>query len=414
VDLLTEVARSNALTADEAETVWHTATAVVLSTFAWIFPDPDEREYNDFEDVLTDSLNHFAGRATEAVVEVALWEYRALAGEADKTASPTAVAVREVAAARVRPRFVPVLEFLLRRQGRAAITALTQIGQYLPQLHLLARDWLLAHLNELMEGGALRPLEKPVWSAYVTRARLYRDVFADLRPWYVAAAQAASIIPPAKRGFSPTEHLASHVTQAMIAGYVEVGDPDALLEQTFDRVPISDRAHAYWELFRAWTDDADRLQGRPTERLIMFWRWRLQVLEQSISDRAEVEEEAIGLTALLAASGLPPDAALELGERTIRLAGGHVRLETAIWERLAELSAIDVDSAFRLADLVAKGTLSERWGLLTMKMLGPVLRRALADGTPSTQTEARRLINELGERGHTEFGPLLSRSAENP
>jgi hypothetical protein len=312
----------------------------------------------------------------------------------------------------VRPHLVPLLEFLLRREGRAGITALTQIGQYLPQVHLLARGWLQSHLHELMDDGALRPLEKPVWSAYVTRARLYRDVFADLRSWYVAAAQAAAIAQPAKRGFSPTEHLASHVTQAMIAGYVDIGDPDLLLELTFDRVPIEDRAHAYWELFRAWSDDAGRLKGRPTERLIMFWRWRLEVLSSARGERHDIEEEAIGLTALLAAPGLPVDLALDFGERTVQLAAGHIRLETAIWERLAELSAIDVDSAFRVAELVVKGTLTERWGLVSMASVGPVLRRALADGRSATQQAARRLINDLGERGHTEFGALLSRAVE--
>jgi hypothetical protein len=409
VDSLKEVARSNVLGADAAETVWQTATRAVVSTFAWVFPDPDEREYEDFEDVLTDSLNHFAGRATEAVLEVALWHYRALAGEADKIASPTAAAVREVATARVRPYLVPILDFLLNRRGRACTTALTQIGQYLPQLHLLARDWLLSHLNDLMDGGALRPLEKPVWGAYVTRARLYRDVFADLRPWYVAAAQAASLIPAAKRGFSPTEHLASHVTQAMIAGYVNIGDADALLELTFGRVAIKDRAHAYWELFRAWSDDADRLQGRPTERVILFWRWRLEVLAHSKSDGHDVEEEAIGLTALLAAPGLPSDISLELGERTVGLARGHIRLETAIWNRLSELSLIDIDSAFRVAHLVVRGTLTARWALLTVDVAGPVLGRALGHGSRATQDAARRLINELGERGYTDFGPLLSR-----
>jgi hypothetical protein len=92
------------------------------------------------------------------------------------------------------------------------------------------------------------------------------------------------------------------------------------------------------------------------------------------------------LMALLGATGLPSEIALELGERTVRLARGHIRLETAIGKRLGELSAIDIDAAFRLAERVVRGTLTERWAFLTFEMRGPVLPRVLGNGTPATGT----------------------------
>ena len=98
---------------------------------------------------------------------------------------------------------------------------------------------------------------------------------------------------------------------------------------------------------------------------------------------------------------------ITLGHRTLEGAHGHVRNETAIWRRLEKWAATDPLATYSLAELVARGTLTEDFPLLTFDMVAPTLRLCLNSGDAAVVTRCRRLVHDLGEYGFEEFQQLL-------
>jgi len=66
------------------------------------------------------------------------------------------------AAEKVAPYLEPLLEHVLTQEGRGALAARAIVGTYLPQIHLLARDWLLKAIPRLFEGGTTTPLQSAI------------------------------------------------------------------------------------------------------------------------------------------------------------------------------------------------------------------------------------------------------------
>ena len=55
----------------------------------------------------------------------------------------------------------------------------------------------------------------------------------------------------------PTENLAIHLVIAFLQQLVSVGDEDGLLETAYENLSPSDWGHAYWAVFRDFTDAED-------------------------------------------------------------------------------------------------------------------------------------------------------------
>jgi hypothetical protein len=403
-DLLIAASRNNAIPSAFVDTVWTLIELVMKSPHTW--ESVDSEPFEDFEDVMSAALNNAAGRVTEAALELAFAEFRANLDVPEHEANSEQIAT---AAAPVVARLRPLIEHVLAQTGRPAIAARATVGMYIPALHVIDREWVLHSASRLFERGMTNPLESPVWGAYITRNSLFDNIFSDLRGWYV---QAATDMPLGadetgdREQWSVTQHLAEHVFGALMHGLITLDGDDRLMSTVFERLPAGERAHISWQVFRAWTDARRPVRQLVVERLLRFWKWRLDKLEASpVSDARQ--QDLSGLTWLICAPYLPDGEVLELGLRTLTLANGEAAARGAIWVRLAALAAVDVDRAFAMAELLIRGALERPYPYINIKETEPVLSRAVADGTPKTREAATRLIHLLGEKGHIEFGRLL-------
>ena len=404
VDFVIAACRKNAIPRDEVEHAWTVMALVIKSGHTW--ESTASEPLKSFGDVLTAALNNAGGRATEGVLELACAEFRANLAMPEREANPQQVKAATVA---VSPHLRPLLEHALAQSGRAAIAARATIGTYIPAIHLLDRDWLLDAASRLFESGTTDPLESPAWAAYLTRASLFNDVFNDLRGWYV---QATTDMPALvgdsgeREHWSVTQHLADHVFGAFMRGLIDLADDDRLIATVFEHLPAQERAHISWQAFRGGTDAKRPVSEALVERLLRFWRWRLEQLAAMPASGAR-QEELSGLTWLICTPYLPDREVLDLGFRTLELATGDAATRGAIWERLTTLVAVDVDGTFRMAELAIRAALDRPHPYITLEQTENVLQRALADGNPETRDAAMRLIHTLGERGHVESGRLL-------
>jgi hypothetical protein len=405
VDFVIAVSRKNAIPGNDINGLWPIVESVISSTHTW--DASEDQPLESFEDVLFAALNTNGGRATEAAIEVACAVFRSSLGIPEHKATPDQL---RAAAEKVAPHLEPLLEHVLTQEGRGAIAARAIVGTYLPQIHLLARGWLLEAIPRLFEGGTTTPLQSPAWGAYVTRARLFSDVFKDLRPWYVKAAiDIPTLAQPAgkREQWSVSEHLAEHIFGAFMRGLIDIGDADDLMGTVFANLPPQERAHVSWQVFRNWTDARQPISTRAVERLLRFWQWRLERLEESPTSEAK-QQDLAGLTWLICTPSLPDRAVLDLGYRTLEMSTGEAAAHGTVWERLTALSAVDIDRAFGMAELLVRSTLERPHPYITLQQTEGVLTRALKARNPETRERALRLIHLLGDRGHIEFGRLLS------
>lgn len=390
-----------------ANAIWKILDEASTSPSTWEQDNVSE-SFTTFDSILNAALNTLSGQIVETLINVALWKYRhTYPGEDGKEIRDSSV---------VTPRLVPLLEKILDQDGRAGIIAQAMLGRFLPQILLMARAWTLQSSERLFADGAASPLARPLWGSFVTSAQFYDSVFQDLRLWYVVAAGATvsedSDMDSHDRSWGPSRHLAVHVLIAVLRGLASVGDNDELVELTFRNVRVEDRVHAYWNTFRSWTDGNGKISSEVTERLALFWEWRLRNLESG-EETDERIEEAIGLRWLLATPHLPASDALRLGIRTIDLAGADVEDRGApLWDRLGELAQQDASGTYELIERLIQEALARDFPYLPFESISPMLVQALNCGDGQIKKRAERLINTLGEHGLYEYGKLISSGGE--
>ena len=348
--------------------------------------------------MISAQLNDASGHVADAVLSVALWDYRSRIGVPNTS--------REDAQARraVQQSLLPILDGWLEDNGPHAAVPRAVMGNYLPQLHLLAPDWVEAHAADLFQGGLEDPGRRPTWTTYVSRAHLYNTVFFALRLWYARATEEAaawtSAMGDAKETLEPSEKLAIHLVIAFLRELVSVGDKDRLLENAYANLSCSDWSHAYWEVFRGWTDAEEPVPQPLVQRLVALWEWRiLELGRDEESDRTV--EEAKALWWLFQTPYIEAADLIRLGRPTVRLARGRIDIYSG-WERMLVLAQSDADGAFDIGKTVLRAQ-----DYVPVEDVKPFLAHVLLAGSPDTRAHAHRLINQLGERGFRELRDLL-------
>src|SRR5207253_758160 len=177
------------------------------------------------------------------------------------------------------------------------------------------------HSSSLFIGHLGGPDWDRVWGGYLTGARLYDNVFPLLRSVYARSASALAPVdttkPARDRDFSPGRHLVEHAIWAFIRGLARRGDDDRLLEQVLGRADLADLAHAYWSLFRGFSDSKPVAQPM-LDRLLDLWKWRIAEFEKSATLQSATEAGGLGWLFLIEA--IPDDIALELLNRSAQVA----------------------------------------------------------------------------------------------
>ncbi len=350
--------------------------------------------------VIMARLNDASGNVASAVLSVALWDYRHRTRIPDCSDEAKAQA-RDA----VQQSLLPILDRWLEDEGPYAAVPLALMGDYLPQLHLLAPEWIKAHASDLLQGGIEDPARRPTWTTYVSRARLYDTVFVALRSWYVRAAEDVagwvSATGDSRETLKPSQRLAVHLVVAVLRGLVSVGDEDRLLETAYANLSPSDWNRAYWTVFRGWTDAEQPAPESWVQRLVDLWEWRIRELNKDeASDHTMEEAEALWWlfqTPYIAAPDL-----IRLGRATVRLARGRVGAYSVFWERMLMLAESDADGAFDIAKTLLRAS-----EYVPVEDARPVLAHILMAGSPETRAHAQRLINRLGELGFRQLRDLV-------
>jgi hypothetical protein len=404
--LIEKGCNQNLIPGELADEVWAYADASVSSLLTWV-SEPSDSSSRTFDEILTDSLNVLGGDVAAMVVDVGLWDYRRLAGVGG-------IKGQDIEVPQVAQRFGPLAAHILLQRGRGARAALARLGTWLPQVRLLAPGWLREAEEALFANGARSPEERPAWGAYITSSQFFGSVFRDLRRWYAVAAEAArdtSANNNASDDWSLTQGLAQHVLVATLHGLCQLGDADALIETTFSTVPVKERAHAYWSVFRSWSDSPEPVPAAIAARLVTFWEWRIAGLEKT--PELDREEEAEGLTWFIATPFVPVADAIRLGCQTVRLIRGAKRLPTFSWERMKTIAEEAPASSFELTELLVEQALKGDYVYLPFGEAEPAFRAALGCGDARVRSRAQRLINRIGDRGLFEYQTLLSQVGES-
>lgn len=399
-DFLSDAARDDIVPGEHREQLWSAVEALVHSEATWIGSDDVP---TSMDGVLHVELYGLGGKAAEAVLNVALNDYRAW----QRTGAESGEWPN-------RSRLRPLLNLILEQTGEAAIAARSALGRYLPQIMLLDDEWLEMQRDPLFAGAIEQPFQNPVFASYIVRSRLYGQAFQALRPLYDAAVAAtAEHENPWTSGdesFRPGRHLLSQLVLAYRQRWLTLPADSALLDAAFTSATPEDSAHVWWQIFRYWSDE--EVPPADVERVVELLDWRISKLEEEGRDEEQRREEAEGLAWLAMADRVPAAVMLPLLLRTVRLSRGKVPIAGALWEHLARMAAVDGHQAVEIAVLIIVAELRGDYPHFNFEEVAPVLRIGLASADGETRDMAERVIHRLGDRGFEQFGQLLRESGQ--
>jgi hypothetical protein len=303
-------------------------------------------------------------------------------------------------------KLIPILEPILERNGQAAYAAHGVFGQFLPNLVWLAHDWTLKHLADLLDRGSEDPGTRPAWSVYVDTTNVSPKIFELLRVWY---ARHAAFLPIDASGpvqdpdSQLAEDFAVHVIVACVTGACAYGDGDALVENTFARVPVKARNHAYWTVFRWWSD-RKTAPKTASANIVRFWENRLHSLE-AVAASTSRDEELDSLCWFIATPHLESRDVIRLGQKTAKMLNRKHRVSTIAWNQLTKLSKHDAAGTFVIIQEFVDRILKGDFPYLAFDDVAPSLRTAISKGG-ELREQALALLHRIGDAGFVEFGVL--------
>jgi hypothetical protein len=116
--------------------------------------------------------------------------------------------------------------------------------------------------------------------------------------------------------------------------------------------------------------------------------------------------------AIVPGNHLPDDRVLPLAVRTMALHHRKTHTVGMIWSRLAVLGTLDVKAGIDMADNLIRRERGAEWPVFDFNDVAPLLRLGLASTEPTVRTRTERLVDDLGDRGWTEFGTLRGKKME--
>lgn len=393
--------------ASAREVLWVLLDMFARSPLAW-HVEPDSDTPSTWARAASDSHTALGARVAEALYQLAWCDFVEHHGS-DRWPPRASTAAGD--------RLTPILDAVLARDGPATWPAHGVLGRHLNQLIWMAHDWTIARLPRLLDGGTTDPGRRPAWALYIEAADLHPLIFPTLRPWYAdhAAALPLNDEPPVwDPDRSHAEHFTLHVTWATLRGLVKPGDNDRLLENTFARVPVSARRHAYWSIWRAFANEKKKGAIHPDvlRNVVPFWEHRLDVLERTSPGELR-DDEVGGLCQLIGVRHVAPDDLIRLGQRTSALVRRKQRVTGMAWERLGTLARHDPGGTFVIVERLVDAQLSSENAYVAFDDVAPALRAATKAGG-ATRDRALSLINRIAEKMQSdEFGELW-REAQEP
>lgn len=385
---------------------------ISFSTQIWnilkpLTDDPDldhEYEFDEQNQAIpmeyaTHAINSIRGIALHTVITYALWLKSQTKHEENKDDRLYANAMSEVQA---------VLERHLDPKIDASPAARSVYGQRLANLVALDRQWIASHLMNLFPQESDRQILRiATWNTYIVFCKPYDDVISLLHGEYGAAIERLDTI---KRSSSiiedPGYRLGEHLIQFYWRGLIPLDSPESLLTHFFSKASDVLRGEVLAFIGRAFYQTGETTPPEIIERCQHLWEWRVSVA-QSAKQITPYEYELAAFGWWFRTDICPPEWGLHQLETVLALVG-HVELNYAVVERLAQIVELYPDQVVRCLEILVKGD-TMMWTTSTWnKAVRSILTSALQHKADETQMRVRNIISWLALHDMTDFLDLLS------
>lgn len=297
--------------------------------------------------------------------------------------------------------------------GAAGTAARWQLGHHLPTLLHHVDEWVREHEEDLLGAGMTDPVVAPTWGAYLLSYGLYDGLFDRLGFWYRRHAVTLERLRAWETSFVDkrddqriSRHLLEHVGWGLVRGVIRFdGEEDAGLRQVFAGASGTDRAHLAWQVMHALDEPDETLQEGLLERIVRFWKWRLDALVGSLEPEDIKELDALAW--FLRIDQLDPRSTINLAAQTINADAGVFEVRGHLWQALPKFVAIDPIVSVQMVEVLVSATLEQDYPYFHFEEIAPVIRALFATGNATARERASKIVHRLGEAGWSEFGQLL-------
>jgi hypothetical protein len=286
-------------------------------------------------------------------------------------------------------------------------------GKYLPNLHYLDKEWVVAHLEDIFpRQPEMSDYWQAAWDGYLFGSRFYGYLYEILRPYYRYAIEQMALGPQGKAGSELSRgRLASHLAALYWRGIETLEGDDSLIVLFFDSAPDEVRAGFVTGLGVALKGVKPSADSDEWLRAKVLWEVRFRMIGGEIAER---ERQLTGFTKELGAfTGWVPLIPEDLGDFYPMIEQSGLVSENWDAIRLLEfLSSVAGNHAPFVFSCLEKLVRQDRgsWFLATeYDTVRAILETAMNSGDEQARSCAVRVINLFGERGDERYRDLLRR-----
>jgi len=177
----------------------------------------------------------------------------------------------------IRDRYNKVL-------GDGHIEGYTLLGQYMPTLSYLDKEWLQGKIEAIKARLDTEAVEA-LMDGYLFGSQVYEDLYKLMRPYYLHFLGH----PPRER--HAVEKLVQHVSLGYLQGWEEIDDNEGLFRKILDRWDDEQLLEAigfFW-MQRRKPEQAPPEYEKTRERIMDFWKWVYENKFKGVDDKTITE-----------------------------------------------------------------------------------------------------------------------------
>ena len=352
------------------------------------------------------SLNVTRGKAVETLLLYALHVARISEQEEEtgKKPFPPGSRMQEV----VKDKLTEKLD----KRADPSLAVHSLFGRFLPNLHYLDEEWVVAHLEDIFPRRAeISDYWEAAWDGYLFGSRFYGYLYEILRPYYRYAIEQMALGAQGKAGSELSRgRLARHLAALYWRGVETLEGDDSLIPLFFNSAPDEIRAGFVVGLTAALREIKPSADSEEWRRAKALWEARFR----AIGEIAEREGQLTGFVRELSAyTGWVPYIPEDLGNFYSMIeVSGLVSEDPDAIKLLKFLSPVAGDHASFVVSLLEKLMRQERgpWFLIhEADTIRTILEAAVSSNDEQARSCAVRVINLFGERGDERYRDLLRR-----
>jgi len=380
---------------------WETLAALVSD------PDPapeqEAQSLSSGSDPGTLSMNTVRGQAMHAVVRYALW----VRSTFESLTDPAQLLARGFSEMQ---EIREVLDEHLEVSRDPSLCIRSVYGQWFPWLLLLDPAWARDRAARIFPAGESdSALHDAAWNAYIVFCDPYDSALEVLRRQYSNAVERVGMT-ETRGGWlpDPAERLAEHLMTFYWRGKLNMGDPDQILTRFWARASDHLRAHAVEFVGRSLQNTEGSVPSEILARLQALWRGRVEVARGAAAT-GDYKGEMAAFGWWFTSGKFEDVWAIRQLSESLEIAGATEPI-TEVTKQLAALAEAMPGQAVQCLKALVRSD-REGWGVYYWREdARRILAAGLASPDQSIARAAEDLVNELGDRGHLEFGELLRRA----